>query len=127
MLIPSAAERISTSKFTPATAESPYHRCYFYVGGQYRADENGNGEHVFTDQMYVEQLTPIGGAKHAWPLVFIQGAGQSGTVNSSRFLPCAVRSFEKSGQARINMGSSSISLGKKCVQSQKRADSTQKP
>ena len=86
MLIPSAAERLSTSKFIPATAESPYHRHYFYIGGQYKADENGNGEHVFTDQMWVERLTPIGGAKHACPLVFIQGAGQLGTVSSSRFL-----------------------------------------
>ncbi|KAL8898827.1 MAG: hypothetical protein Q9207_006505 [Kuettlingeria erythrocarpa] len=32
-----------------------------------------------TGQMYVEKLVPIHGVKHAWPLVFIHGAGQTGT------------------------------------------------
>jgi hypothetical protein len=40
------------------SAEIPYSRKYFYVGGRYASD--GKGEHVFVDQMYVEQLTPVG-------------------------------------------------------------------
>lgn len=44
-------------------------------------DGKGNGEHVMRSQMYVEKLIPVGGVKHPWPLVFIQGAGQTGTVS----------------------------------------------
>lgn len=60
-------------------AESQSHRSYFYVGGRYVDDDNGDGQHVMTGQMYVEQLLPVGGVKHPWPLVFIHGAGQTGT------------------------------------------------
>lgn len=31
-------------------------RTYLYVGGKYTT--NDDGEHIFTDQMYVEKLTP---------------------------------------------------------------------
>ncbi len=61
--------------------ESPYHRSYFYVGGKYADAESGNGERIFTGQMYVEQLTPIGSINHPWPIVFIHGGGQTGTVS----------------------------------------------
>jgi hypothetical protein len=59
-------------------AEIPYSRKYFYVGGQYASD--GKGEHVFIDQMYVEQLTPVGISIRPYPLVFIHGQAQTGTV-----------------------------------------------
>jgi hypothetical protein len=58
--------------------EAPYIRNYFYVGGRYVPD--GSGGHAFQDQMYVERLTPLGGPKKQTPLVFIPGAGQTGTV-----------------------------------------------
>ena len=61
--------------------ESPSIRSYFYVGGQYVDDDKGKGERVLTGQMYVEKLLPLGGVKHPWPIVFIQGAGQTGTVS----------------------------------------------
>ena len=65
-------------------AESPSHRSYFYVGGQYvECDEK---QHVMTGQMYVEKLLPVNGATHRWPLVFIHGAGQTGTVSAIHFL-----------------------------------------
>ncbi|CAD0097329.1 unnamed protein product [Aureobasidium vineae] len=57
--------------------EAPYVRNYFYVGGKYVPD--GSGGHAFQDQMYVERLTPLGGARKQTPLVFIPGAGQTGT------------------------------------------------
>ena len=63
------------------STESPYIRSYFYVGGHYVDDDKGNGEHVLTGQMYVEKLLPLGGVKHPWPVVFIQGGGQTGTVS----------------------------------------------
>ena len=72
---------IAHASSVSATAESPYHRSYFYVGGEYVDAGSGNGERVFTGQMYVEQLMPIDGVKHPWPIVFIQGAGQTGTVS----------------------------------------------
>lgn len=62
-------------------AESPYHRSYFYVGGEYVDAGSGDGERIFTGQMYVEHLMPIDGIKHPWPIVFIQGGGQTGTVS----------------------------------------------
>ena len=63
------------------TVESACHRDYFYVGGSYVDDPSRPGEKVMEGQMYVEQLTPVEGAKHPYPLVFIHGAGQSGTVS----------------------------------------------
>ena len=70
------------AKPVPATAESPYKRSYFYVGGEYADAGNGDGQRIFTGQMYVEQLVPIDGVKRPYPIVFIQGAGQTGTVSS---------------------------------------------
>ena len=64
-----------------SSPESPYNRSYFYVGGHYVDDEKSDGQHVLTSQMYVEQLLPLNGIKHPWPLVFIHGAGQTGTVS----------------------------------------------
>lgn len=58
--------------------EVPYIRNYFYVGGKYASD--GSGEHVFQDQMYVEKLSPLGNSRKQTPLVFIPGAGQTGTA-----------------------------------------------
>ncbi|KAB8077207.1 Alpha/Beta hydrolase protein [Aspergillus leporis] len=60
-----------------AQGEVAYHRSYMYVGGQYV--EDGSGGHVFTDQMYVEKLTPTQGATKKHPIVFIHGQAQTGT------------------------------------------------
>lgn len=65
----------------PVIAESLYSRSYFYVGGEYVNAGSDDGQRVFTGQMYVEQLTPIDGVKHPWPIIFIQGGGQTGTVS----------------------------------------------
>ena len=71
----------STRKVNSGAAESPSIRSYFYVGGHYVDDGKGDGQHVLTGQLYVEQLLPVDGVKHPWPLVFIHGAGQTGTVS----------------------------------------------
>ena len=63
--------------------ESASHRSYFYVGGTYVNDENNPGERVMQGQMYVEQLTPLGGSRHPFPLVFIHGGGQTASVRFS--------------------------------------------
>ena len=76
-----AISHASSALSVSATAESPYHRIYFYVGGEYVDAGSGVGERVSTGQMYVEQLMPVDGVKHPWPIVFIQGAGQTGTVS----------------------------------------------
>lgn len=55
-----------------------HERSYFYVGGGYEI--NTRGEHVFTNQTYVEKLTPAGGASREHPIVFVHGNGQTGTV-----------------------------------------------
>jgi hypothetical protein len=59
--------------------ESPHRRSFFYVGGQYI---NTSAGHVLQDQMYVEQLSPIGGSTKPYPIVFIHGGAQTGTVYS---------------------------------------------
>ena len=59
--------------------ETPHIRKVFYIGGCYVTDQSGN--HVLKDQMYVEQLTPIGGSTKPYPLILIHGFGQTGTVS----------------------------------------------
>lgn len=53
-------------------------REYFYTGGHY---VNTSGGFVYQGQMYVEHLSPIG--HYTWlhlpPIIFIHGAGQTGT------------------------------------------------
>lgn len=62
-----------------AAPEEPSIRSYFYVGGQYV--DNGSGEHVFSDQMYVERLLPADGITQDAPVVLIHGQAQTGTVS----------------------------------------------
>lgn len=59
--------------------ETPHTRQYFYTGGQYVT--NSDGEHTWTDQLYVEQLTPVGGATKESPIILIHGQAQTGTVS----------------------------------------------
>lgn len=67
------------------TTEEFASREYFYIGGDYVDD--GNDGFVKESQMYVEKLTPTSagerGGAQKFPVVFIHGNGQSGTV--SRF------------------------------------------
>ncbi|KAF5249700.1 hypothetical protein FANTH_5008 [Fusarium anthophilum] len=58
-------------------SEIPATRSFFYVGGRY--DHDGDGGHVFRDQMYVEKLAPIRGAWKDTPIVMIHGMAQTGT------------------------------------------------
>lgn len=61
--------------------ETPCHRHYFYVGGVYVKDETSRfGGCTMKDQTYVECLTPLGGSKRDFPLIFVHGGGQSGLV-----------------------------------------------
>lgn len=57
-------------------------RSYFYVGGQY--EDDGAGEHLWANQMYVEKLTPAQEPVRETPIVLIHGKGQSGTVSFMR-------------------------------------------
>ncbi|KAL8800264.1 MAG: hypothetical protein Q9182_005288 [Xanthomendoza sp. 2 TL-2023] len=68
-----------------APTEAPSHRSYFHVGGHYRNVGDAESQHVITGQMYVEKSTPFDGVKRPWPLVFIHGASQTGTVSRISF------------------------------------------
>ncbi|KAF2234675.1 alpha/beta-hydrolase [Viridothelium virens] len=57
--------------------EFPSSRTYFYVGGHYLSD--GTDSDVYTDQMYVERLTPVAGTSRSEPIIFIHGQAQTGT------------------------------------------------
>ncbi|KAH8602036.1 Alpha/Beta hydrolase protein [Bisporella sp. PMI_857] len=60
-----------------AKEDTAHTRKYFYIGGEYVTDTTGN--HVLTNHMYVEELTPVGGSAKLFPLVFVHGVGQTGT------------------------------------------------
>lgn len=69
---------LATSLLSLTSALAAHERSYFYVGGNYSL--NSDGEHIFTDQMYVEKLVPAGGVSREYPIVFVHGNGQTGTV-----------------------------------------------
>lgn len=60
-----------------ASNEAPYRRDLFYVGGRYMNMTLGN---VTVDQVYVEKLSPVVGARQPHPLVFFHGGGTSGAT-----------------------------------------------
>ncbi|KAI9927233.1 hypothetical protein ASPWEDRAFT_177691 [Aspergillus wentii DTO 134E9] len=59
-----------------ATLSDAHTRSYFYAGGQYTL--NDDGEYIFTNQIYVEKLTPEKVTK-PYPIVFIHGQAQTAT------------------------------------------------
>ncbi|KAI0757781.1 Alpha/beta hydrolase family-domain-containing protein [Daedaleopsis nitida] len=69
--------QLASSVLARASSDTPHTRKYFYTGGQYVDD--GTGNHIWTDQLYVEELTPVGGVRKEHPLVLIHGNGQTGT------------------------------------------------
>jgi pimeloyl-ACP methyl ester carboxylesterase len=67
-----------------ASQETPVSREYFYAGGRYVDDGAGKAQHIFSGQMYVEKLSPDVSSPKPYPLVFIHGQAQTGTVSRSR-------------------------------------------
>jgi hypothetical protein len=78
-----------------------------YVGGQYIL--NSAGEHIFADQMYVEKLTPAGGVTKPYPIVFIHGQAQTGTV---RIIDEPFSPFLEVNRDTGRIGSTSLTEGK---------------
>ena len=72
-----------SSSSTGAT-EAFYQRNIFYAGGEYVFTPSTNSTGLI-NQIYVEQLTPLGGKKRRYPVVFFHGGGASGTVSTSNF------------------------------------------
>ncbi len=68
---------VSITDARDSNGEAAAVREYFYVGGNYVNTSSG---HLFSNQMYVEQLTPTNPCQ-SYPLVFIHGQAQTGTVN----------------------------------------------
>lgn len=60
-----------------AANETPATRNYFYAGGNYVETLAG---HIFSGQIYVEKLSPAY-IEHPYPIVFIHGGFQTGTVS----------------------------------------------
>lgn len=60
--------------------EALHRRNVFSAGGNYVFNATQNGT-ILINQQYFEQLTPAGGVKHPYPLIFIHGGGISGTVS----------------------------------------------
>jgi pimeloyl-ACP methyl ester carboxylesterase len=67
-----------SSSASRASQETPYYRDYFYIGGSYVPD--GKGEHIYSNQMYVEKLLPTTRPSTTLPpIVMIHGQAQTGT------------------------------------------------
>lgn len=73
---------LSASANKSTNLEAPHRRKIFYAGGEYKLSGTGPN-HVLVDQLYVEQLTPLGEKQQPYPLVFYHGGGISGTVSTS--------------------------------------------
>ncbi|KAL4967392.1 alpha/beta hydrolase [Aspergillus stella-maris] len=59
-----------------APSEALHRREFFYVGGEYVNTTDG---WLFHNQMYVEKLSPQGGASQPYPIVILHGGAQTGT------------------------------------------------
>ena len=59
--------------------ESPMMRDFFYIGGEY-VYEADYGSSIYSNQMYVEKLTPVSCDKTGPPLVLIHAGLPSGAV-----------------------------------------------
>lgn len=69
-----------------STPEAAYSRDYFYIGGRYQLNA-ALDQNILVDQMYVEKLTPFGGAKKPYPIVLFTAGVPSGAV-------CAAHQFQ---------------------------------
>lgn len=80
------------------TQEAAYSRDYFYIGGRYQLNAALN-QNILVDQMYVEKLTPFGGATKPYPIVLFTAGVPSGAV-------CAIHQFQACHmhQAKTNPG-----------------------
>lgn len=59
--------------------EVPYSRDFFYIGGKYAFNAALNSS-ILVNQMYVEKLTPHGGATKPYPIVLFTAGVPSGAV-----------------------------------------------
>ncbi|KAI9682418.1 MAG: hypothetical protein M1817_000472 [Caeruleum heppii] len=70
---------ITSTNTTNTTSEAAAVRYIFYSGGDY-VPSNTSGASILVNQMYVEQLTPVGGSRAPFPIVFFHGGGQTGAT-----------------------------------------------
>jgi hypothetical protein len=73
----SACISINAVKPECKPAEPPYHRDVFFIGGDY---VTSGTSYIFSDQMYVEKLTPTSGVNKTFPIVFISAGIPAGNV-----------------------------------------------
>lgn len=76
-----AALPVCSSPSPNKTTEAFYQRNVFYAGGEYQYSITSKGT-ILVNQLYVEHLTPMGGKKQRYPIIFVHGGGVSGTVNA---------------------------------------------
>ena len=65
--------------------ETAYEREYFYVGGRYVYNATTNST-IMTWEMYVEKLTPPGGATQPHPIILMTAGVPSGAVSFFIFI-----------------------------------------
>ena len=63
------------------SSESAFTRDFFYIGGVYAPFPLLKSQ-ITINQMYVEKLTPIGGANKPYPIVLFTAGVPSGAVRS---------------------------------------------
>ena len=84
---------MSSHVYVRGEMDCAHNRSYFYVGGQYV--DHGRKSHIMEGQMYVERLTPAAGSTRPFPVVFVHGGGQSGTVSHTGNPPPYAASFSQ--------------------------------
>ncbi|KAF8245377.1 alpha/beta-hydrolase [Wilcoxina mikolae CBS 423.85] len=68
------------TRFTWAQDGTPHYRSYFYIGGSYVPSPANASEHIRTEQVYVERLTPISPRDRKQPaILLLHGQAQTGT------------------------------------------------
>lgn len=60
-----------------SSKESAYKRDFFYIGGGY-VDSGIPGQQMWSDQLYVEKLTPAKKVKKPYPMVFVSAGVNTG-------------------------------------------------
>ena len=66
-------------------------RDFFYIGGDYVYEPAYNSS-IYSDQMYVEKLTPLSRGTEHHPIVFISAGIPSGVVRLCQLLVASITS-----------------------------------
>jgi hypothetical protein len=76
---PTTGDCIGVNGISPKcrSQESTYQRDFFYIGGGY-VDSSIPGQQMWSDQLYVEKMTPASKVNKPYPIVFVSAGVNTG-------------------------------------------------